>query len=112
LTAKKDWKPAFLEKYSETGNISAATGHAEVSRTAFYKAKKNSQTFADKVEAAKMEAGDNLEGVAFQRAQKTSDTLLIFLLKGLKPETYGDRVRNEHSGPGGAPVTIRIVEDG
>ena len=90
MTPKKDWKPAFLEKYAETGNISAAADHAEVSRTAVYKAKKEKQ-FGARFEQARLEATDALEGEAFKRAKGSSDTLLIFLLKGLKPETYGDK---------------------
>ena len=38
--------------------------------------------------------------------RKYSDTLLIFLMKGLKPETYKERahVQSEVSGPGGGPI--------
>jgi len=38
---------------------------------------------------------------------KKSDTMLIFMLKGAKPETY--RERFEHSGPDGAPLQLQIV---
>jgi hypothetical protein len=36
--------------------------------------------------------------------QEYSDTLLIFLLKGLRPEKY--RERFEHSGAGGGPLQL------
>lgn len=39
---------------------------------------------------------------------KFSDTLLMFLLKGAKPEKYRDRVDNRHSGPGGGPIRIGV----
>jgi hypothetical protein len=35
-----------------------------------------------------------------------SDTLLMFLLKGLLPERYRDRVKAEISGPAGGPIPI------
>ena len=47
------------------------------------------------------------KGEAGGVVRKYSDTLLIFLLKGRKPEMY--RERYEHSGPGGRPVFTRIV---
>jgi hypothetical protein len=37
---------------------------------------------------------------------KKSDTLLMFLLKGLKPERYRDRVTAEVSGPEGGPIPL------
>lgn len=39
-----------------------------------------------------------------------SDTLLIFLLKGIRPEKYRERVDTQLSGPGGAPLTPPIRE--
>lgn len=108
MTAKKDWKPDFLEAYAESGNVKASAEGAGVTKQAVYQARKRSERFAEQFQQARDEAADHLEGVAFKRAEDSSDTLLIFLLKGLKPETYGDRVRQEHSGPGGAP--IRYIE--
>lgn len=35
-----------------------------------------------------------------------SDTLLIFLLKGARPEKYKDRQSHEHTGSGGGPIAI------
>ena len=41
-----------------------------------------------------------------------SDTLLIFLLKGRNPTVFGDRLKQEHSGPGGQiNVTITSILD-
>ena len=38
--------------------------------------------------------------------QEYSDTLLIFLLKGARPEKYRDRVQQELSGPGGQTIQL------
>ena len=50
--------------------------------------------------------GNNGSGVVGQRSVK-SDTMLIFMLKGARPEVY--RERFEHSGPAGGPISIAEV---
>lgn len=114
MTAK-NWKPVFLDAYAETGNVKESATLAGVTKQAVYKARKNSKAFAADFTQAREEAGDVLEGEAFKRAKSTSDTLLIFLLKGLKPETYGDRIR--HGGDPGNPIehaiqpsTVELIE--
>ena len=105
MTDKKGWQPVFLEKYAETGNLSRSAEYADVSRTAVYKAKKQ-KAFGEQFAAAREEAADGLEAVAFQRARETSDTLLIFLLKGLKPDVYAERTR--HGFDQDAPLRIQL----
>jgi hypothetical protein len=39
--------------------------------------------------------------------QKYSDTLLIFLLKGMRPEKYRESFKAEISGPGGGPILLK-----
>lgn len=41
-----------------------------------------------------------------------SDTLLIFLLNGLRPNKYRSRQRIEHTGKGGKPIEYKDVSDG
>lgn len=80
--------------------------------------------FAD----AQDDAADSLEAEATRRARlgvsepiyqggklvgykrNFSDTLLIFLLKGLRPEKFKDR--HEHSGPGGTPLPVKVIFGG
>ncbi len=38
--------------------------------------------------------------------QEYSDTLIIFLLKGARPEKYRERADVQHSGPGGGPIEV------
>jgi hypothetical protein len=38
-----------------------------------------------------------------------SDTLLIFLLKGRNPGVFGDRLKQEHSGPGEKPIPVIMI---
>ncbi len=46
------------------------------------------------------------QGRLVGHVQEYSDTLLIFLLKGRRPEKYGEKLRQEISGPGGDAVQI------
>jgi hypothetical protein len=43
--------------------------------------------------------------------RKYSDNLLMFMLKGRRPETFRDNASVEHSGQGGAPLdfTVNLV---
>ena len=43
------------------------------------------------VETAREAVADNFQAEATRRAYEGSDTLLAFLLRGLKPEIYGNR---------------------
>lgn len=84
-------KRAFLVNYALTGNISAACQAAEVGRRTYYDWTEHDETFTAATRVAKEEAADYLEEVARKRAVECSDTLLIFLLKGLRPEKYRER---------------------
>jgi hypothetical protein len=78
-------------------------------------------------EAAQVQAADILEDEAVRRAyvgvekpitvagkreviREYSDTLLIFLLKGARPNKYRDNVRQEVTGPNDKPLGPRRVE--
>jgi hypothetical protein len=50
-----------------------------------------------------------LELEARRRAMTTSDVLLIFLLKALRPTIYRENVRLEHTGPDGRMPEITVI---
>ncbi len=106
---KREWKPRFVELLRETGNVTGSARAAGISRGHAYAEREKSPQFARDWDDALEEAADALEEEARKRAKTTSDTLLIFLLKGLKPETYGDRIK--HQGDPNAPLTVRVVYD-
>lgn len=130
MTPKKAWKPRFLEHLRGCANVSRSAREAGVSRKTVYKERDNSETFREAWDDAIEEGLDYLEEEARRRAfegtlkpvfykgdevgyvREFSDTLTIFLLKGRRPEIYGDRVKQEVSAPGGGPVAIRVVYDG
>ena len=117
-------KRAFLKAYSENGNIAQSAEITEIDRsthydwlntdpdykTAFIEA---GEQAAERLEQeARRRAVDGVEKPVYQGGKKVgtvkeySDTLLIFMLKGIKPEKYKDRVYNEHTGADGGPIQI------
>jgi hypothetical protein len=108
-------RAAFLSALADCGNVADAARQAGIARNALYLWKRDDPAFAADWEAALAAGGDNLEEEAIRRARdgwdepvwyqgkqvgtvrKYSDTLLIFLLKGLMPEKYAERQRVEMS---------------
>lgn len=118
-------KRAFLVAYSESGNVAASCAQIGIDRSAewhwrsdpaFVEAKAVAwQLAAEKLEAeAFRRAHDGVEEPVYQggaevgRVRKYSDTLLIFLLKGAKPNTYRDQWKGEISGPDGGPIRTAV----
>jgi hypothetical protein len=117
-------REAFLESLREFAIVQKACDAANISRPAVYAWRKSDPDFAAAWDEAKRDAADTLEDEAYRRARdgvieesvdkdgnhikrvKYSDTLLIFLLKGAKPEVYKERLSSEISGPGGAPIAL------
>lgn len=123
-------KAAFLAAYSECGRIQEATKASGVADRTHYDWMENDPDYPARFAKAEEVAAVLLETEAKRRAidgvrqykfngsdpildprtgepyyeLKYSDTLLIFLLKGLKPERYADNVR--YAGPGGGPIPI------
>lgn len=93
------WEQRFLDLYIKTGNVTLAAKGAGISRTTVYERRKAHPEFDDKVKQAHEEAIGTLEEAAWKRAKKYSDTLLIFLLKSLKPDVYREnlKVTYEHN---------------
>lgn len=85
-------REAFLEALSECGSVSDACKKAEVGRTSAYRLRNSDEAFAAQWDEAFSKGADALEDEAHRRALDGSDTLLIFLLKGRKPERYRERV--------------------
>lgn len=125
LTAEK--RDRFLRVLAETGNVTEACRQTPVSRQSAYSLRDRDGRFRKAWEEAVETAVDALEAEARRRAyegvrepvfyqghecghiRKYSDTLLIFLLKGHRPEKY--RERYEHTGPDGGPHKIVVTFD-
>lgn len=117
---KRARQAAFLTAYAATGIITKACEASETGRTTHYDWMQDEE-YAEAFRLAGEAAADLLEEEARRRAvegveepvgwyqgqpggyvRRYSDTLLIFMLKGAKPEKYKDR--HEHSGPNGQPL--------
>lgn len=109
-------KRKFLNAFAQYGGILRAEEHSGVTRQSHYHWLKEDPEYAKAFKEAFEMAGDMLENEAFRRAhdgvakpvyqgkklvghvQEYSDTLLIFLLKGLRPEKYRDRLQVDVTG--------------
>lgn len=112
---RPDWKPKWLTAFRKTGMVTAACKESGVGRRTVYDARADEEFAAawDEIEA---ETSDEMEREAYRRAvegvtepvvsagkhvtdvQKFSDTLLIFMLKGRRPERFRENVKVEHAG--------------
>lgn len=120
-------KAKFIEAFAGVGNVSAAAKLAGVGRRTHYQWLKDDAAYAEAFADAVDEAADRLEVEARRRAvngivepvfhkgvqvgtiKKYSDTLLIFLLKGARPDKYAERHQHSGKGKGGAILLEDIV---
>lgn len=108
-TAKKGDK--LLAKLRQGYSVSAACKAEKISRNAYYEWRKADPEFKQATDDAIDEGTDFLEDKARDRATSgESDTLLIFLLKGRRPEKYRERVDARVSGADGGPIRITGIE--
>ncbi len=119
-------RQAYLDALCETGVQTYALQKSGNSRAALIKWREDPQ-FLEAEQASREEAADLLEAEAFRRAhhgvtrtkfngtgkdaveyEETaySDTLMIFLLKGARPDKFKERTATELSGAGGKPIEM------
>lgn len=103
-------KRAFIAAYAESGNVTLAAIAAKVDRRTHYKWLEADPDYTDAFYEAGEAAADRLEQEARRRAvdgverplmhkgeevgtvREYSDQLLMFLLKGVRPEKYRERI--------------------
>ncbi|MGI9069134.1 MAG: hypothetical protein ACR2HX_22370 [Pyrinomonadaceae bacterium] len=85
---KRHWQKAFLAALENTGSVTAAAEAAGVHRTAAYKIRQTHKEFSQQWDEAIDQAADTLEDEARKRAFAGSDLLLMFLLKGIRPQKW------------------------
>jgi hypothetical protein len=106
-------KKTFLEAFRQNGNITKSAEIAKVSRNTPANWRDSDPEFAEQYSIAELEAIDSLEAEARRRAvegvqkpiyhngkmvdvvREYSDTLLIFLLKGARPDKYRDQAQTQ-----------------
>lgn len=125
LTPKK--KEIFLEALAECGCVSHAANEAKFSRVRFYQERLIDTEFAERWDDALNIGNGAVDDEIYRRAvegwdepvfykgdvcgtvRKYSDTLLIFLAKARRPNTYRDNIKIEHSG--GLSMSSEACED-
>jgi hypothetical protein len=90
LTPKRDWSEPFFASYRQSGNVRLACEAAGVTRQAAYARRDTDEEFAGRWAEAAESAVERLEDIAWKRAEAGSDVLVMFLLKGLRPDKYRD----------------------
>lgn len=104
------WQEMFIAALREGGHVGKACEAAKVSRTTAYTYRRQDAAFAADWDTAIEDAAFSLEDEGLRRARdgvdepivykgmivgtqkRYSDTLLMFLLKGIKPDKYADKV--------------------
>lgn len=104
------WQVDFIEALRETGHVGKSCVIAKVSRQTVYVTRHADESFASRWDSALSDAAWTLEDEGWRRARdgvdepiiwqgevigtqkKYSDTLLMFLLKGIRPDKFGDKL--------------------
>lgn len=118
----------FLALLASACSISHAAREAGFSRKSWYALRQRDEGFAASWDDAIEEGADLLEDEARRRAvegveqpvyhggemvgtmRKYSDTLLMFLLNGRRPERYCQRASTEHTGKSGGPIELVTID--
>jgi hypothetical protein len=96
LTDEKREK--FCAELADGQSVTAAAKRIGVTRAWAYWHRSKDEGFAAEWDSA-VEAGtDALEDEAVKRARNGSDTMLIFMLKGRRPEKFKERISSEVKG--------------
>jgi len=108
----KGKRKQFLALYPKVRSITVAADGVGVHRRTIYKWRDTCKEFAEAFAEAREQIADELEAKALERAitgdpeDRGSHVLMIFLLKGLRREVYGDHRELRHEGSGGGPIII------
>lgn len=108
-TAKK--KAAFIEGLKLGWSVSKACKKADIGRTTVYAWKEADEDFSNEWDSAIEEGTDRLEDIAHARAMRTSDTLLIFMLKARRPKKYREQLAGEKPDDEAPPAPKQIRYD-
>jgi hypothetical protein len=94
LTARRDWKPTFIEHLAGCGNVKLAADAAGISRRTAYNHRADDKDFAAQWDEAIQDAADVLEAEARRRAAEGVDEPVIHLgkLQGMWVNSKGETV--------------------
>lgn len=92
---KDERRRIFLEEYAKFGTQTTAAKIAGLSYNTIENWKKEDPSFAEAMKEANQMIVESLEKCAVERAKAGSDPILMFLLKALDRNKYGERIRHE-----------------
>lgn len=130
-TPEKRAREAFLRALDETGMVTAACDATGIPRRTAYNWRDSDEAFRERWTDIVERTTEQMEREAQRRAvegwtereifdedgntigevRKYSDTLLIFLLKGRRPDVYRDEHRVEHAVAADQPLQLEISAD-
>jgi hypothetical protein len=85
---KRHWQRAFLAALEQTGSVTEAAAAAKIGRCSAYDTRRADPAFSKRWDEALDASADALEDEARKRAFNGSDVLLMFLLKGIRPQKW------------------------
>ena len=115
---------AFLAAYKLTADITAAAAAAKIDRSNHYSWLKQSEKYRAAFDRARIEVADAIEAAAIRRARdgvlepvfyqgikcgairRYPEGTAMFILRGLKPEVYGQKA--EITGAGGQAIRVEV----
>ena len=120
---KISWRPAFLEAFAQCGIANLAARQVRVNPKTVQKTLERNPKFREAYYIAKENATQMLEAEMLRRAKigiekpvtvagqrevirEYSDTLLIFMLKSLRPQVYRDNYNVALSNPDGSKLEL------
>lgn len=106
-------KTAFLAAYRMRGSITRAAKDVGIDRDNHYLWLYEDPEYAEEFARSRLIAGEVIEEEAVLRAtreENPSDTLLIFILKGLKPNVYREYFKHEMTGANGGPIQTTAMD--
>lgn len=101
----------FLGELRAAPGFARAARRAGLSASALHRLRGSNPYFDDAVKLAMIECGETLEAAAYERALSKSDSLAAFMLKGLYPDKYGDRVQIENHSQVEIVVDLTVSND-
>jgi hypothetical protein len=101
-----------LAEIARTGNVAGSCRRCGVGKMTWYEWKQNDPELQKAHEQAMTDGraskADLAEDALLARINKGDTTAIIFALKTLRRDTYGERILNEISGPDGAPLVVLL----
>lgn len=109
---EQNQKARYLRALGKTGTLTAGCRAARCSPHTVYKWREHDTAFSIQERDTREAFADLLEEKAVKRAtQDDSDTLLIFLLKAVRPEKFRERVQLQHADSNGEKFPLRLVRE-